>query len=193
VKPTTPWIVALLVSVLANGVLAGFVIHRTSDGPDWRPRPHHDEDRHREGRERRGGPADGFDMRSFLFALPDEAREEARSRLRDSLDEMRPAFAANREARAQLEALLVADTLDPDAVAAELERMREARLMLELNLESVVLDIISDMDPEVRAAAIEAGRGRWHRRSRPDGPRDGYRDGHPPHRDGPPPGDGPGR
>ena len=164
--------------------MAGYVIHRASDGPDWRPRHHHDGDRGEHGRGPRGGPGDGFDMRSFLFALPQEARAEARARLREGFEEMRPLIEENRGARARLETLLVAETLDQDAIAAELAGMREVRLMLELHLESVVLEIVADMEPEVRAAAIEAGRGRWHRRSRPDGPRgDGL----------PPSGAGPGR
>lgn len=183
-RASTPWIIALLVSVLANGALAGFLIHRTADGPDWRPRHAHDDGPHHERRRGgRGGPADGFDMRSFLFALPDEARDEARTRLRAGLEDMRPHFEANREARQRLEALLVAETLDPEAVSAELAEMRAAREVLELNLERVVLDIVADLDPEVRAAAIEAGRGSWHRRRHRDGPRG----------DRPPPGDEPGR
>ncbi|MCR9268037.1 MAG: hypothetical protein NXI03_10750, partial [Alphaproteobacteria bacterium] len=59
-RPSTPWIIALLVSVLANGALAGFLIHRTADGPDWRPRHAHDDGPHHERRRGgRGGPAEG--------------------------------------------------------------------------------------------------------------------------------------
>nr|WP_275297557.1 periplasmic heavy metal sensor [Maricaulis parjimensis] len=167
-----------MASVLVNGALAGFVIHRTSDGPDWRP-PHDREDGRRHGdrddRRRGGDPSNGFDMRSFLFALPEEARAEARGRLREGLREMRPMMEANRGARERLEALLVADELDQDAIAAELAAMRDVRLAMELHLETVVLDIISDMEPDVRAAAIEAGRGRWSRRDRPGDSRRGDR------------------
>ncbi len=188
-KPSTPWIIALLVSVLVNGARAGFVIHRTADGPDWRLRHDHDGAHHDRRRGGPGGPADGFDMRSFLFALPEQARDEARTRLRAGFEEMRPLMADSRESRSRLETLLVAETLDQDAIADELAAMREVRLALELHLEAVVLDIIADMEPEVRAAAIEAGRGRWHRRGGPDGPRG---DGPPPG-GMPPPRDGPGR
>ncbi|WP_300543434.1 periplasmic heavy metal sensor [Maricaulis sp.] len=164
-KPSTPWIIALLASVLINGVLAGFVLHRTADGPDWRP---HHEDGPGSHRHRRGGR--GFEMREFVFALPEDARREVRERLRANMDEVRGLFRESRAAREELETLLTAQTVDREAVAHALQRMRDARTQLENGMEAVVLDILVELDADTRAAALEAlhgDRGPRFRRHRP--------------------------
>jgi uncharacterized membrane protein len=184
VKSSTPWIVALLASVLINGALAGFVLHRASDGPDWR-RGHEREDGERGGGHyRRGGPG-SFDLRAFVDALPEETRDTARQRLFDNMPDMRAHFEESREARRVVEDLLTRDTVDRAALDAALEEMRQSRLDLERNIEAIVLDIVSELDPETRAAALEASRQRsGHRRYRRHGERGP--DALPPP-DGPPP------
>lgn len=171
-RPSTPWIIALLASVLANGVLAGFVLHRTADGPDWRP------PRGLEVDGGRGGP--DFDLRGFMFALPEDARLEARERMRADWDEIRTLFEDSRAAREEVETLMRAQAFDREAVAAALQRMRDTRQRMEAHMEGVLLDIVEDLDAETRAAALEAGR-RGHFRRRfhdgPDGRHGGRRDG----------------
>lgn len=171
-RPSTPWIIALLASVLVNGVLAGFVLHRTADGPDWRLAHRIDGDGRREYSR---GP--GFDLRGFMYALPEDARSEARERMRDDMDDIRALFAESRAASEEAEALMRAESFDREAVAAALQRMRDARESMEIHMEGVLLDIVGNLDAQTRAAAIEAGRSH-HRRIR-------FHD----RRDGPPPPD----
>ncbi|MAC40094.1 MAG: hypothetical protein CMH94_06010 [Oceanicaulis sp.] len=185
-KPSTPWIAALLVSVLANGVLAGFLLHRTTEGPDWRQAE--DEDRGRGERRHHDSRRAGFDMRDMLFALPGEAREEARQRARDNIDEIRALFAQSRQAREDFETAVRAETFDRDAAADALERLRASREALELGLQDVMLDLMSELDAETRTGMLEATRERdgngGYRRHRDDR-------GEGPQGDRPPPPDGP--
>jgi uncharacterized membrane protein len=146
--------------VLANGVLVGFVLQRTADGPDWRP-PHGAGEHGG-----RGGP--DFDLRGFMFALPEEARAEARERMRADWEEIRTLFRESRRAREDVEALMRAEDFDREAVAAALQRMRETRQRMETHMEGVLLDIVGDLDAQTRAAALEAGRQRHFRRHRRD-------------------------
>lgn len=186
-KPSTPWIAALLVSVLANGVMAGFLLHRTTEGPDWRQAE--DGDRGRGERRHHDSRRAGFDMRDMLFALPEDAREEARQRGRDNIDEIRALFARSREAREDFENAVRAETFDRDAAADALERLRTSREALELGLQDVMLDLMSELDAETRSGMLEATRerdGYGHRRRR-DGRGEGPQDDRPPPPDGPRP------
>jgi len=180
VKPSIPWIIALLASVLINGVLAGFVLHRTADGPDWRSGGgHHDGD----GRHHRGRRSAGYDLRDLLYALPEEARREARERARDDIVEIRALFDEARAARDEFDTVMRAQEFDRAGAEAALQRMRDAREALELHLQDNVLDLVADLDAQTRTRILEERREDRRRRFRRghDGP------GH----DGPPPdGDG---
>lgn len=180
-KPSLPWIIALLASVLINGVLAGFVLHRTADGPDWRPAEHHDRDRHRHG-----GRGAGYDLRDLLYALPEDVRREARDRARDDIEDIRALFDQARSARDDFDAAMRAERFDREAAADALRRLRGVRETLELNLQEDVLDLVGDLDAEARARVLEESRDNRRHRSRRG--HDGRRG------DSPPPGDveGPG-
>lgn len=175
-KPSTPWIVALLVSVLANGVLAGFLVHRTTEGPDWRGERHHEggERRHHDARKA------GFDLRDLLYALPDDVRREARERARDDIGEIRALFDEARAARDEFDTVMRAEDFDREGAEAALQRMRDAREALELHLQDNVLGLVGDLDAGTRARILEERREDRRRRFRrgPDGPRG---------EDGPPP------
>jgi uncharacterized membrane protein len=176
-KPSTPWIVALLASVLLNGVLAGFVLHRTTEGPDWRQeREDGDGDRRH-----RGPPPAGFDLRNLLFSLPEDARRQARERARDNIDEIHALFDEGRQARDAFEAAVSADPLDREAAEQALQRLRAVREQLELGLQGVVLDLMADLDVQTRAEVLAASRDRDRH-----GRRHGRRDRREDRRDGPP-------
>lgn len=175
-KPSTPWIVALLVSVLANGVLAGFVVHRTMEGPDWRSERHDEggRDRHHDRR------TAGFDLRDLLYALPEEARREARERARDDIEDIRALFDEARAARSAFDTVMRAEDFDREAAEAALQRMRDAREALELHLQDNVLDLVAGLDAQTRTRILEQ-RSEDRRRFRrghdgpgrePDGPPD---------------------
>ena len=179
-KPSPPWIIALLASVLINGVLAGFVLHRTADGPNWRPGDHHDGD----GPHHRGRRNAGYDLRDLLYALPEEARREARERARNDIGEIRALFDEARAARDEFDTVMRAQDFDRAGAEAALQRMRDAREALELHLQDNVLDLVAGLDAQTRTRILEERREDRRRR---------FRRGHDgPGRDGPPPdGDGP--
>lgn len=205
-RPALPWIVALVGSVLINGALVGYLVHRTADGPRWHLRDGSDHAMMRH--DARGGPGSpgspdgpggrpGFDLRSFVDALPAEARDEARRRLRETFSDVRERGRESIEARRELDTLLVAEDFDADAVAAAMERMRTSQRAVEARIEAVVLDVVADLDAETRAAALQAGRERIGRErfGRRGPPREGFgrerRPGEPrpdDGRDSPPPG-----
>ena len=157
-KPSTPWIIALLGSVLLNGALAGFVLHRTADGPDWRPE--HSE-RHRP-RPDRSGP--GFDARRFVFALPEEVRREARARMRSDMETISGLFEDSRAARDRAEALMRAEDFDRDAVAEALQEIRDTRGRIERHMEGILLDVVEDVDAQTRSDAVDAAKSERHGR-----------------------------
>ncbi|WP_339739005.1 periplasmic heavy metal sensor [uncultured Maricaulis sp.] len=155
-RSPTPWIAALLVSVLLNGALIGFLAHRSADGPSWRGHP---ESARMDGPPPHGGSmSSGFDVRGFLGALPEAERQQASEQLRANMESMREigreAFAARREA----DMVLAADPFDPEAAQLALQRVREIRLDFEARMESSLIEVMAGLDPEVRAAALEAGR-----------------------------------
>ncbi|WP_339746886.1 periplasmic heavy metal sensor [uncultured Maricaulis sp.] len=153
-RSPTPWIAALLVSVLANGALIGFVLHKNADGPSWRVAH---EDGPRPGPPR-SGPMSGFDVRGFLAALPEAEREIAERRLHQNMETMRGLGRQAYEAHQQADAVLAAEPFDAVAAQAALGRVREIRLGFETQMEASLIEVIADLDPEVRAAALEAGR-----------------------------------
>lgn len=186
-RPSTPWIIALLASVLINGVLAGFVLHRTADGPDWRRGADHDGD----APHHRGRRSAGYDLRDLLYALPDDVRREARERARDDIEDIRALFDEARAARDDFDTAMRAERFDREAAADALQRLREVRETLELNLQEDVLDLVGDLDAQTRARILEERREDRHRRfrRRHDGP--GQEGPPPPDGEGPPDGPSP--
>ena len=170
-KSPTPWIAALLVSVLLNGALIGFLVQRSADGPSWRGHP---DGVRMDGPPPQGAPMSrGFDVRGFLGALPEPERERASQRMRENMDMMREIGREAYEARDQADAVLAAEPFDPEAAQAALQRVREIRLRSEAGMEASLIEVIAGLDPDVRAAALEAGRrGSYReRRRRGGGPR----------------------
>jgi len=179
-RSPTLWIAALLISVLLNGALIGFVVHRSADGPVWRGGP---------GGAMTDGPppetrpmASGFNVRGFLGALPEDEREVAGRRLRENMDTMRELGREAMEARREADAVLAAEPFDPEAARAALQHARELRLDFEARMEASLIEVIAGLDPQVRAAALEAGRrsssreGRRGERRRRDGSPRGQQD-----------------
>ena len=188
-KPSPVWLIVLVLSVLANGVLIGFLAHQSADGPQWSA-----------GREAAGGPQSGdrgpraaFDMRGFVRALPPEAREATFNQVRDTFDDMGPLIEDAGTARREVEALMIADSFDAEAVAAALDRLHASHRAIERRVEGTVLTVLDGLDAETRRAALQAGIDRpgfdpdRSRRAgpppggpRPDGPRPDRPDGNQP-------------
>jgi len=143
------WIVLLLASVLLNGVLIG-AMAREGFAPAAAPEAH-------ERGERRG--RGGFDLRSFVRALPEDVREETRGRF----DAARPDLHGLRreafEARRGAVDALGAEDFDVEAAAAALAEARRARTDLEAAIERVVLEAVADLDAETRRDALREALG----------------------------------
>ncbi|MCW5725203.1 MAG: periplasmic heavy metal sensor [Maricaulaceae bacterium] len=155
----TPWIAALVISVLANGVLLGFVLHRGLSQQTVEPPP----------QEMRTIIRGGFSMMHFMRSLPEEARERARERMRAEWPRLRALGGEIREAQAGAEAALRAEPFEPDTARAAMTELRQAREAMETAVEALVLDMIAELPPEQRARALEQGRHGPHRRG--GGPR----------------------
>jgi uncharacterized membrane protein len=179
VKQSTPWIVALLASVLINGALIGFVLNRTSDLPSWThaasdgPPP-----RRREQR-----VSAGFNMRGFVHALPEDRRHEANQRIREEMQDMRDLAELAHVARQDAEAVMTADPFVREDALLAMEAVRQSRLTMERRIESLVIELVEGLPADQRAAAFAAGR-----RNRADGrpPHRRMHDGNPDGRRGPP-------
>lgn len=154
-KSPTPWIAALLVSVLINGALIGFLLHRGADGPSWRMV--HEGGPH-SGPRHEGAMSGRFDVRGFLAALPPADREIAARHMRENMERMRSLGREALDVRRQADAVLAAEPFDPEAARAALARVRESRLGFETQMEASLIEILAGLDPEIRAAALEAGR-----------------------------------
>ena len=178
-RHATPWIAALLISVLANGVLIGFVLQREVT-PDETPMRSE-----RPGGPQAGGP--GFDLRGFVGALPAEQRSALRERMESEMGDMRSLMRDARDARIAAAQALTAEPFDADAVREALARRRETRAAIEAHVEDVIVEIAGELDPETRERALRearrgpAGEGGFRmRRSPPD--HRGDRRGPPPER-----------
>jgi uncharacterized membrane protein len=152
----TPWIIALLVSVLVNGALVGFVLHRVSGGPQIGVE-----------RERGSGPSlrGAFNLRGFLQALPEERRPAAQQRFREEGPRIRELMREAAQARMAAEEAFRSEGFDLERSRQAMRSMRESRHAVEAHIEGVVLEIVADLDRETRLRALQAGR-----RGPPGGP-----------------------
>jgi uncharacterized membrane protein len=157
------WIVLLLVSVLANGVLIG------AGARSW----FGDKAAREEILEARRG---GFQLRAFVEALPEDERRAARAQAREARQELRGLIrdvALTRRAAAEA---MLAEPFDQDAAAEALAQAREARAALERATETRILEIAAGLEPEERRAAFESAISLpERRRPRPHGQRPGPR------------------
>lgn len=139
------WIFLLIGSVLINGVLLGVTLHRSFD-----PKPN--------TRMEVQAPASigRFNPRAFMEALSEEDREIARDRLREGQSEMRALMRNTIEARRRVWNLMNEEQLDLEAVQIAMTEARQARSALETHGESIVLEIISELDQEERQNAFRS-------------------------------------
>ena len=90
---------------------------------------------------------------------PEDRRASARNELRNGLRELRPLFSELIGQRRELNALLRAETFDEAAVLEVMAEIRAIRARLDAGGEAIIVDIVSDLDPEVRSRALEAAYG----------------------------------
>lgn len=154
-----PWIIALLISLTANGVMTGIVLHRVVGSPHMS-----DVVRHEHQHPRRGGAdaarTGGFNVRAFMRSLPQEQQQIARQRFASERDGFRELMLDAQDAQRDAEAALRADPYDPEAAAAALGELRARRFAIEAAMEAIVLELVADLPPEDRMDALAAGRRR---------------------------------
>ncbi|WP_300526900.1 periplasmic heavy metal sensor [Maricaulis sp.] len=170
----TPWIIALIASVLINGALIGFLIQREVA-------PSTETVERAAGPERDAGPR-GFNVRRFIAALPPEDRREARRRMREEAPRSRALMRESHMARRQAEMAMIAEPFDAEAAQAALANMRTSRHAVEAHIEGVLIELVADLDADTRARVLREARGRSFRE---EGERAGPR-----RRPPPPPGGG---
>lgn len=175
-----PWIIALLISLTANGIMTGLVLHQVIGGPRIENIQPGDSYQPRHRNERRHGGR-GFSIRTFMHNLPDEQRAIARQRFSEEREDIRQLMMEAREAQLAAEQALSAMPYDAEAAAEALNHLRERRFAIESAFEAIVLDVVADLPPGDRLQALEAGRRGLprHRRGRNADERRG-----PPSRDG---------
>lgn len=101
-------------------------------------------------------PGRGPALYEAARALPAEEQEALRRSMRAVAMKARPDFMQAREARHEAARLAAAPTFDRAAVAAQLERSREAEIRGRVVMEAGVLDVMAGLKPEGRAQLAPA-------------------------------------
>ncbi|PIW31388.1 MAG: hypothetical protein COW29_01900 [Rhodobacterales bacterium CG15_BIG_FIL_POST_REV_8_21_14_020_59_13] len=153
-----PWIIALLISLTANGVMTGLVLHQVAGGPRIENiLPY---EGHRQRVQDDGGAGNrGFNMRAFMRHLPEDQRAIARQRFGEEREDIRQLMMEARAAQLAAEQALSARPYNAGAAADALNQLRERRFAIESAFETIVLDVVADLPPEERLQALAAGRG----------------------------------
>ncbi|WP_420431638.1 periplasmic heavy metal sensor [Hyphobacterium sp.] len=154
-----PWIIALLISLTANGVMTGIVLHRVAGSPHVSDVVRH-EHRHPPRDPSDAARTGGFNVRAFLRSLPEEQQQIARQRFASERVGFRELMLAAQNAQQDAEAALRADPYDPQAAAEALGELRARRFEIEAAMEAIVLELVADLPPEERMNALAAGRRR---------------------------------
>ncbi|GJL96754.1 MAG: hypothetical protein DHS20C06_05710 [Hyphobacterium sp.] len=152
-----PWIVALIISLTANGVMTGLVLHQLVGRPHISDMLHHDRlPMPPPGRgERREG---GFNVRAFVQNLPESQRGIARERFDAQRETIRRLMFQARNAQQEAQAAMAATPYDPESVADALNELRATRFEIEELFEGIVLEVVADLPPDQRMRAMQAGR-----------------------------------
>ena len=108
-------------------------------------------------------------MREVLATIDPEVRDRVREAMRASAQAARPDFEDARQARREAVALGQADTLDPAAVSALLERSRTAEMRGRARLETDMVAVLQTLEPEDRRTlSVLMNRYRRSRDRKPD-------------------------
>lgn len=129
------------------------------------------------------GPMSGWMPREVERVLPEASREKVKVVREKYRGTFQPLFAAGRDARDKLTAVLAAEPFDPAAARAAFAAVRQADAALAEATSEVMVEIASVLTPEERKLVRDAA----HERKRKGGKRDRGEDMPPPDGDIPPP------
>jgi uncharacterized membrane protein len=139
-----PWKTLLFVSAALNVLIVGAVIGVGVSG----------------ARLQRPVPPSEADMtvgtKAFMGALPPEKAPEIRQKLTKAWTENGTERTAARDARQDLFALVSKDEFDEPAIRAALAKVRAADEALTAKNQDAVIDVLKDLQPRQRAAALRA-------------------------------------
>ncbi|WP_018147565.1 periplasmic heavy metal sensor [Henriciella marina] len=132
--------IALIVSLVANALLIGFLV-----GGQLGERDH-----------RRHGPrgADHMIARGIQSIVPDDEREGIRDAFRDAFRSASGSWREKRQARDDLVAALSSSPFDPAAVDNAFLAMRTADARLNETFQTALSDQIAALSPEQRAELV---------------------------------------
>jgi uncharacterized membrane protein len=139
--PSSKWLIgALVLSLVANLVLAGFLLGRTTTyaaparmGPD---------------------PAAMY-FRALGF-LPEERREQLMPIVRKHMVEIRPEIRETRRHIRGMFEVLVAEPFDAEAMRAQLAELRRLHAITQTESHASFVELLSEMSPEERLAMADA-------------------------------------
>lgn len=177
-KKFSPLLLGLIVSLIANALLAGLLIGGLLGKP-----------KHGHRSPGRGDP-DFAIARGIQSVVPESERGEIRSAFMAAFEESRQLIDEKREAQRRLSAALVAEPFSQSDVDEAFADVRMADLVLKERFQATLSQELAKMEPEQRVALgewlqqVERRSGRFRGR-RGDGERGWRRP--PPPEDGPPP------
>lgn len=105
-----------------------------------------------------------IDPRAYIAALPREQRRETMRRVMTERSDVRPLFREAHEARRAVGELMEAETFDPDALRAALDRVRAADAVLQARGHDFLIRLMEETPPEIRREALETARRHPRRR-----------------------------
>ncbi|WP_020398527.1 periplasmic heavy metal sensor [Kordiimonas gwangyangensis] len=138
------WVHGLLAASLAANIFVGGYLLGKEIRPD---RPHREH--------RMGGGKELFSMRRLAAYLPEEKREELKELMEGHRNDLRGNFQGIRESEEKVRAILLAETVDKNALRAALTDLEAKTRMLHGPLKAILLDIVADLDLETRQKLAE--------------------------------------
>jgi uncharacterized membrane protein len=150
VKSTKPWVKYLLVVSLGlNLAIAGLFIGAKVAGHDSGKPPH---------------PPGASGMRHFMHALPNSKRREVRQYFKLNREKMHANGYAMRGAMENIQAVIVAQPFDADALNAAFDQQRTHIITMTTDAQTAFVEIIAGMTDDERkqyVANMETLRLKW--------------------------------
>jgi uncharacterized membrane protein len=141
--PKTKWMFAVLALSLAGNLFAAGVWLGKELRPDRGPRS--------------ASPAEriDFNLRRLSEVLPEEQREHIRRIFRENRTEMRNHFRITRENEQRIRDILVAETVDSQALQAAMIEHQQNMGKLRDPMMTIMTDVIAKLDQETRLKLVE--------------------------------------
>ena len=132
------WIsIGLIVSLIVNLLLVGFIVGRASQAPFAM------------------GPDPTMAFPRFARDLPEDRRQAIRPHVRKHLTAMRPNRQALHQARVQINQAIVAEPYEPEALAQALANMHQVQIQLSQSTQLSFVQFVSALTPAERSKFVQ--------------------------------------